>query len=61
MSASAQNYAYVVKVSDKSREIPVISKERLEEAKKDAASLWMDRNVLSPMYGSSGCAVLYSL
>ena len=39
MSASAQNYAYVVKVSDKSKEIPVISKERLEEAKKDAASL----------------------
>ncbi len=44
MSASAQNYAYVVKVSDKSREIPVISKERLEEAKKDAASLRKDRN-----------------
>ena len=45
MSASARNYAYIVKVSDKSREIPLISKERLEEAKKDAASLRKDRNV----------------
>ena len=44
MSASAQNYAYVVIVSDKSREIPLISKERLEEAKKDAASLRKERN-----------------
>ena len=44
MSASAQNNVYIVKVSDKSREIPLISKERLEEAKKDAASLRMERN-----------------
>jgi len=44
MSAVAENYAYVVKVTDKSKEIPVISRERLEEAKIDAASLRKNKN-----------------
>jgi len=39
MPAVAENYAYVVKVTDKNKEIPLISRERLEEAKIDAASL----------------------
>lgn len=45
MSATASNYVYVVRVKDDMKETaPVLSAQRLEEYKREAAKYRVDRN-----------------
>ena len=44
MSAVARDYAYIMKIPKDGKDIPVISRERLEEAKKEAAAIRKEQN-----------------
>lgn len=44
MSAVARDYAFIVKAPDKSKQVPVISKSRIEQAKKNVAPLTEKRH-----------------
>ena len=44
MSAVARDYAFIVKSTDKQKQVPVISKSRIEQAKKNVAPLTEKRH-----------------